>query len=234
MLAKEKSEYSLNERMFFSLVRFKEVTIHSVATIIGIAILVSLGLLVLELQQFFGHYVVFPLIAYSILALGIIYGYRLELRRKEIHNILDEYVRQNYYFSFETLKPEGKDSIEKFMSLARDVFPPIKFKFEKEGSDFVSDISKKDSFNITLKTDEGMFLLKHFSNEVKFSDIENVVQSAASMYGKKILRLVCLSNKFDDLFFEEGLNEKMEKLQRNFNLDLIIEREKGYSVIWID
>ena len=232
MSAEEK--YSLNERMYFSLLKFKEVTIHSVATIIGIAIIVSLGLLVLELQEFFGHYVVFPLIAYSILALGIIYGYRLEIRRKEIHQILDEYVRKNYYFSFETLKPEGKDSIEKFMSIARDVFPPIKYKLEKEGSNFVSDTAKNDSFNITLDTNEGKFLLKHFSNVVKISDVEEAVQVADSTYGKKILRLVCLSNKFDSSFFEEELNEKMEKIQRNFKLDLIVEREKGYSVIWID
>ena len=227
-------KYSLNERMFFSLLKFQQVTILSVATIIGIAIIVSLGLLVLELQEFFGHYVVFPLIAYSILALGIIYGYRLEIRRKEIHEILDEYIRQNYYFSFETQKPEGKDSIEKFMSIARDVFPPIKYKFLKEGSNFITDTVTNDSFNITLDTNEGKFLLKNFSKEVTFPDIENSVQVAESTYGKKILRLVFLSNKFADSFFDEGLNEEMEKIKRNFKLDLIVERENGYSVIWID
>jgi len=236
VLADEKEKYSLNERMFFSLVKFKDTTTYSVATLVAIAILVAVALLSLELQKIIGQDVIMALLTYTILAIAAIYGYRLDLRRKEIHKILDDYVRQCYYFSFETLKPEGKDSLEKFMSLAKDVFPSIKYKMEKlskKGMDWKSESTKKSdgySFDISLDTNEGVFLLKHFTSEVKFTDVEEMVKNA----GGKILRVVCLANKFENMFFTEELNNKMESLQRNVNLDLIIERTDGYSMIWVD
>jgi len=155
---------------------------------------------------------------------------------------------------------EGKNSLEKFLSIAQNVFPTIK-KALKEYSDGKLDwentydkLDGKYKFDISLKTDDGLFLLKYYSDGVKFEDVEKIVDIAIKYYrgsDKEVLRFVCLSKKFDDIFFSDELNNKMEQLNPSkpivfktflskgrsvkwINLDLILERENGYTMIWID
>ena len=61
--------------------------------------------------------------------------------------------------------------------------------------------------------------------------------------------MVCLAENYDDLFFTKDLDTKMEslvdtikkfprvlssrKVEFRLNLDLIIERENGYTVLWL-
>src|SRR5437899_1749811 len=67
------------------------------------------------------------------IASGMVFLYsivRLK-KRTDLRKMLDDYIRQNYFFTFQTIRPEGKESLEKFMSLAINVFPSIKQEIKK-------------------------------------------------------------------------------------------------------
>lgn len=198
------------------------------------------------------------LVAATLFGTLILYFFLMAWRKSDLRKILDEYIRQNYYLSFQTLRPEGKNSLEKFMSLAQNVFPTIKKElkeYSKNGLSWENTIDKLDGkyeFDISLKTDDGKFILKYFQDGVKFEDVEKLVKTANKYYsGDDVLRFVILSPKFDEFFFSDQLSNKMEKLMPSkpkvyktflskvmvkkwMKLDLFLERENGYTTIWID
>ena len=50
-----------------------------------------------------------------------------------------------------------------------------------------------------------------------------------------IMRVICLADKYDPFFKSDDLISKMKETKRNYyKIDLILEREFGYSTIWID
>ena len=49
------------------------------------------------------------------------------------------------------------------------------------------------------------------------------------------MRVVCLADKYDPFFETEDFLSKMKETKRNYyKIDLILQREFGYSTIWID
>jgi len=251
----EMQEYSLQEKMYIFLGEYRELSWLAGVIIIIIAVFVWFFLWLPELFDFgidptniIFYFVVGAFVFYSMLRLK---------KRTDVRKILDEYIRQNYYLSFQTLRPEGKNQTEKFMSLAVNIFPSLKEaikKFEEKGKKLLSTHDKLDGdykFDISLDTDEGKFLVKFFQNTIKFKDIEKIVDIAVKFYRKKtVLRIICVAKKYDELFFTDDLSKKMEELlpqireYRTFfshglvkkwiRLDLILERENGYTTIWID
>jgi len=196
-----------------------------------------------------------------VILLGIlfIYIFLVAWRKSDLRKILNEYIRQNYFLSIQTLVPKGKNSLEKFMSIAVNVFPSIKKEIKESTDGEISWENTHDKklpdeykFDISLKTLDGKFLLKYFPNGVKFEDVEKLVKIGRKNYTEdEVLRFVCLAPKFDEMFFTDELNEKMEKLipskpkeyktllasgivKEWIKVDLILERENGYSIIWID
>ena len=252
ILEKNDSEYTLNERMYFGL------TSHTKFARYG-ALLLFVSLVIGYIFWFqspdtFENDVLYC----SLLGTVVVYIILSVSRRKNLRKIIDEYVRQNYFLTLQTLMPEGKNSLEKFMSLAQNVFPTIKKEFKKYSdgeSDWVNKHDKLDGeykFDISLETDYGKFLLKYFPDGVKFKDVEKLVKIAKRYYNdNKVLRFVILAKKYDDIFYSDELNNKMELLipskpikfktllssgqtKKWILLDLILERENGYTIIWLD
>ena len=161
--------------------------------------------------------------------------------RKNLKELRAELVRQSYLLNFQTTVPTGASSLAKIMHLCTSVFPELDK--EKVGeltksqtiSYRANGADKLYTFDSVLLTNEGNFIVKFFGDSVTFGDIEELV-SAVSGYFKdeKVFRVVSVANKYDDLFATHGLVDKMNNLKRKFNIDLIIEREYDYSMIWID
>lgn len=248
-------KYSLQENMYILLTDYKQLSWLAGILIIFIAFFVLgidfiLDIFDLEVDLMIVIYI-------PVLIIFVFYSLLRLKKRTDVKKILDEYIRQNYYLSFQMLRPQGKDKIEKFMSLAVNVFPSLKKvirKFEKKGEKWQSTHDKLDGnykFDISLETEEGKFLVKYFENTVKFEDIEKIVDIIIQFYRKKdVLRVVCVAEKYDDLFLTDELSKKMNKLLPEIReyrtilsqgivkswigLDLILERENGYTMIWID
>ena len=166
---------------------------------------------------------------------------RSDKMRKNLKELRAELVRQSYLLNFQTTVPTGASSLEKIMNLCTSVFPELdKEKVtELTKSQTISyranGVDKMYTFDSVLLTNEGNFIVKFFGGSVAFKDIEELV-SAVSGYFKdeKVFRVVSVANVYDELFATHGLVDKMNRLKRKFNIDLIIEREYEYSMIWID
>jgi len=209
-------------------------------TIIVIAIVMAVSLLTIVVESLKAYSIMFPISIYAVLAVGGIFAYRFELRQRELAAIFDDYSRHNYFFSIQTLQPEGKSRTEKFLSIAQAVFPSINLavKKSKEGDEkwkIPQETYDGCTFDMAIDTKDGIFLLKHFDKIVKFSDVEKMLEDVRNSLGrKKILRIVCLASEYDQIFLDDNFDEKMNKLERKEKLDLFLERENGYSTIWID
>ena len=252
ILEKDEPEFTLNERMYLVITKQRQFSKYA-----GILLFIAMIVGIIDNEEDLGTYS--TEIIWSILfSIGIIYIILVAWRKIDARKVLDEYIRQNYFLSFQTLRPEGKNSLEKFMSLAQNVFPTIKKElreYSEEGLDWENDYDKLDGkykFDISLESDDGKFLLKYFPDGVKFEDVEKLVAIAKQYYDDTdVLRFVILSPKYDQVFLSDELNNKMELLipskpikfktflssgqsKKWIRLDLILERENGYTMIWMD
>jgi len=178
--------------------------------------------------------------AQAVLGFRLLAGRKI---RKELKELQSQFIRQSYLLNFETSIPKGKTSVQKIFNLATIVFPELKkekIKAKAEGerlSSSAKKLKKKDyTYDLVLDTNEGNFIVKSFQDMVKFEDIEELVDSIKTNFddGKDVFRVISLAKKYDKIFETDELIDKMEHLKRKFNLDLIIEEEKGFSMIWID
>jgi len=251
ILEKDEPEFTLSERMYLVITKQRQFSKYA-----GILLFIAMviGVIDNEALEPYSTEIIWGIL----LSLGAIYLFLAAWRKLDARKVLDEYIRQNYFLSFQTLRPEGKNSLEKFMSLAQNVFPTIKKElkeYSEDGLDWENDYDKLDGkykFDISLKTDDGRFLLKYFPDGVKFEDLEKLIDIAKQYYhDKEVLRFVILSPKYDQDFLSDKLNNKMELLlpskpikfktllssgqsKKWIKLDLILERENGYTMIWID
>ena len=178
--------------------------------------------------------------AQAVLVIRLFLGRKL---RKDLKELQSQFVRQSYFLNLEMTIPKGRTSVQKFFNLATAVFPELKqekLKASAEGEKLYSQaekrVKKKEyNYDLVLYTKDGKFIVKIFSETVKFDDIEELVDSIKNNFDEeKIFRVISLAPKYDKNFESNELVDFMSKLKRKFNLDLIIEEDKGYSIIWID
>lgn len=161
--------------------------------------------------------------------------------RKELKELRDELVRQSYLLNFQTTLPTGLSSMEKIMHLSCAVFPELDKEKVKELTKSqtihyrANGIDKTYTLDPVLETNEGNFVVKFFDDSVTFEDIEELVEAISDYFkDEKVFRVISVAKTYDKIFESDELDDKMDRLKRKFNIDLIIERENGYSMIWID
>jgi len=166
-------------------------------------------------------------------------SYRGNTHKKEFESIERQFVRQSYLINFETSLPEGDSRIEKILNQSIHVFPTLKEIYR---------VAKKEEKKIPLKTNQkihnqildavvqtkkGNFIIKFFQPSANYQEIKNLVDDL-SKSRQKIFRVLCISPQFDKVFQSNQLVDLMSKLPKEFKLDLIIEENQGYSMLWID
>ena len=178
-------------------------------------------------------------------------------RRKELRKLVRDYVTQSYYFTFSS-STHGKDEIaEDFFNIAEGVFPELQREelknFKKTGKEWevpsltIADVvyevktQNKESlqdykFDICAKTDDGFFIIKEFKkDQVSYEDLHEAVWIAANNIPEKrkgVFRMVCLANSFSKDAID-GHKDLEKSTKRKVPLDLIVIREKGFSVVKI-
>jgi hypothetical protein len=105
-------------------------------------------------------------------------------------------------------------------------------------------ISSDYSVDLALRTPDGYFVVKEFKGKVvALEDLNHLVK----LFSRKfrdidaipprvyIFRLIVVAKAYDESFLDrETLRKKMTReLKANFKIDLILEENVGYSVLWV-
>jgi hypothetical protein len=162
--------------------------------------------------------------------------YRGHIYRKELKSIEGQLIRQSYLVNFETSIPEGKDRIERILNHSCLVFPELQTLLRgKSDKKLPAKLNQKvgaDTVDILVPTKKGDFIVKFFDN-VSFSTLEQFTNNI-SKSGKLIFRVLCVAKNYDEDLQSSQLSSLMQKLNLDFDMDLIFEDEQGYSMLWIN
>ena len=194
---------------------------------------------------------------------GIHYLKKRKATKQGFAKVQSSLVRRSYILNFELEESEGVSQRDKIFNHLSLVFPQvnqIKKKRLKNGYTSIDQPPKfflkrwlrnnkvnryvYGEFDLSVNTSSGMFLVKITNEKVlTFEDIENTVKeirkkmkiTSLGMDAKgEIDRLIFLTKSFDETISKQELNEKMKNLKRYYQIDIIKEKEYGYSTIWIN
>lgn len=182
----------------------------------------------------------------------IVLGWLLIWARRTIHSAFNEledlnmeFIQQSYLMSFEVQTTKGKTRNEKILNHLMLVFPELK----KAQSDA---LKKKDqNFNdiaFAYKINQqiakypidiivpikytGELIIKFYDDILTYDELKKLTKALRKH--EKIFRVICVSPKYEKLFFEESVENSIDDLKPDFKLDLVLEKKRGYSMIWID
>ena len=185
------------------------------------------------------------------LVLIVLWLYNKRESRRNVLEVHSSFIRRSYITTFELIPFDGEKQIDRLCNHLSLVFPEVqtvKEKNDKKGKKF-SDLKKEEilfkDYDLDFQTDTGKFIIKIFTRNlpkiVKFDDIEKIIkdlnnkQRPLKFASNPIMRVVCLADKYDPFFETEDFLSKMKETKRNYyKIDLILQREFGYSTIWID
>jgi hypothetical protein len=194
---------------------------------------------------------------------GIHYLKKRKATKKGFAKVQSALVRRAYILNFELEESEGVSQTDKIFNHLSLVFPQInqiKKKRLKKGYTNIDQLPKSmlkrwlrknrvfryvyGEFDLSVNTPSGMFLVKITNEKVlTFEDIESTVKeirkkmkiTGLGIEAKgEIDRLIFLTKSFDETISKQELNEKMKNLKRDYQIDIIKEKEYGYSTIWIN
>jgi hypothetical protein len=102
-------------------------------------------------------------------------------------------------------------------------------------------IDQSYSVDVALKTLEGYFIVKDFKDHVvTVNDLEYLLKITRHKFRNwrlqsNIFRIIVVARDYDQSFLNrESLEQIMKRLVRaNLKVDLLVEEQKGYSVLWI-
>lgn len=164
--------------------------------------------------------------------------YRGQAYKKELKEIENQLIRQSYLVNFETSIPEGKTRTDKILNHSSLVFPELqrllrKTKPESKKLPYkLNQPIKNDTVDIIVPTKRGDFIVKFFDH-VTAKTLEEFAENL-SKSGKLIFRVLVVAKNFDEDLQSSQLAALMQKLNLDFDMDLIFEEEQGYSMLWIN
>ncbi|CAE6500694.1 hypothetical protein [Candidatus Nitrosotenuis uzonensis] len=163
--------------------------------------------------------------------------YRGHAYRKELRAIENQLIRQSYLVNFETSIPEGNDRIDKILNHSCLVFPELQSllggKTDRKKLPYrVDQTIGRQKIDVIVSTKRGDFIVKFF-DYVSVQTLEQFTDDLAKS-GKAIFRVLCISKNYDEQLQSSQLSSIMQRLNLDFDMDLIFEDEQGYSMLWIN
>jgi len=193
------------------------------------------ALFITQIWLMYGNGVVIGLLSF----LFIWVTYRGKAHTQEFESIEQQFIRQSYLVNFETSVPEGTTRVEKILNEAIHVFPTLKDvqrKAKLKQTKIPYKLDQKfsgETIDGIVSTKKGDFIVKFYDKTVSESDLKNLV-SILSKSRDRIFRVLCVAKDYDEDLQSNKLVGIMDKIQKHFKLDLILEEEHGYSMLWID
>ncbi|CDI05471.1 hypothetical protein [Candidatus Nitrosotenuis uzonensis] len=163
--------------------------------------------------------------------------YRGHAYRKELRAIENQLIRQSYLVNFETSIPEGNDRIDKILNHSCLVFPELQSllggKTDRKKLPYrVDQTIGRQKIDVIVSTKRGDFIVKFF-DYVSVQTLEQFTDDLGKS-GKAIFRVLCISKNYDEQLQSSQLSSIMQRLNLDFDMDLIFEDEQGYSMLWIN
>lgn len=163
--------------------------------------------------------------------------YRGHAYRKDLKMIENQLIRQSYLVNFETSIPEGDSKVDKILNHSCLVFPELQSllggKMEKKKLPYKTNQTVGgEPVDIVVSTKRGDFIVKFFDN-VSFETLEKF-SGSISKHGRPIFRVLCVAKNYDEKLQSPELSSLMQKMNLDFDMDLIFEEEQGYSMLWIN
>ena len=96
--------------------------------------------------------------------------------------------------------------------------------------------------DLVLKTPDGYFIVKNYGeSKVTLEDLKSLTRIIKSKFRDKlyrrkaIYRVICVAKNYDKDFLERSSLERImtEELKSNLTIDLIVEEDIGFSVLWV-
>ena len=159
---------------------------------------------------------------------------------KELSNMQQQKIRQSYFLAIETTVPEGETSVERVYDILGNVLPEIKLakkNARKKGEKLQYDLefkSQGEVFDLKVNTSEGIILVEFFDKILSWDDLKGFFERIHKAFGAGgILRVVCVSKDFDDIFLSEELSDKIKKIGNAYKIDLLKEDKTGFTTLFI-
>ena len=192
---------------------------------------------------------------------GAIFGYFLiwtiwkgRKLKKEIDEWEDAYLDQHYVLTFETNTPQGKTDGEKIFNMAQMVFPELRKKDGKpekwKGVVMGKNGYQFDCFQETNESEPRYFIAKHFGKEkIDLEKIQELCNKAKEggeaktlkekwikmSSSKPAFRVICVGENYGEKLLKDRSRQKgMYELDFEYPIDLILEKNGNYSVLWVD
>jgi hypothetical protein len=170
----------------------------------------------------------------------------------EINDWERAYLDQYFVLTFETNTPIGSTNGEKVFNMAQTVFPELRQKDGKsarwQGTVTGKDNYNFDCFQTTGESSTRLFVAKQFEKGVtidmkklqEMCDIVTESKKISTLKDKirnleriKIFRIVCVANEYDQSLLDDFKREELMGILSKYPLDLIIDRDGTYSVLWV-
>lgn len=164
--------------------------------------------------------------------------YRGQAYKTELKEIENQLIRQSYLVNFETSIPEGETRVDKILNHSSLVFPELQYLLRKARPENkklpykLNQTIKNDTVDIIVPTKRGDFIVKFF-DDVTYKTLEGFADNL-SKSSKMIFRVLCVAKNYDEELQSSQLSTLMQKLNLDFDMDLIFEDEQGYSMLWIN
>jgi hypothetical protein len=175
---------------------------------------------------------------------------------RKLSNEIDDwektYLEQQYVLTFETTTPTGSTKGEKVFNMAQIVFPELRQKDGKaalwQGNITGKENYNFDCFQITNESPSKLFVVKYFdkNEKVDSKNLQELVQvvleskksspindKISNLDRMKIFRIVCVAQEYDKDLLDDLKREEIMKNISEYPVDLILEKDESYSVLWV-
>ena len=246
MLEKSIKDLNLDDRMYLAIHEYKS-TISFFIVFMGIIGLL-IGYSVLTINSNYDDYdtiwtATVLLIGTVAILIGV--GAWMIIRNsrffRELSYMQQQKIRQSYFLAIETTVPEGETSVERVYDILENVLPEMKLakkNARKKGEKFQYDLefkSQGEVFDLKVNTSEGIVLVEFFDKILSWDDLKGFVERIDKAFKdvNEILRVVCVSKDFDDIFLSEELSDKIKKFTNTYKIDLLKEDKTGFTTLFI-
>ena len=181
----------------------------------------------------------------------------------ELNTWNEEYLQSSYTLIFDTTVPKGNTTGEKVLSLASLIFPQLradyfdyyyvanfakaffKRKFIKSWKDKIQAslnyrIGQEYYLDVALKTLEGYFIVKDFGDSIlSVENLKELIKIISREFRNKhrqldVFRVIVVAKDYDQPFLNrESLEQIMKGELSKIDIDLIVQEQVGYTVLWV-
>lgn len=158
--------------------------------------------------------------------------FKTSINKRKLQDIEREYIHRVYNMAFSQI--DANIGHEELFTKIFMNFPEVKEKMSKTNGQFSKTVNDYDDgyvMDLITDTKEGKIIGKYFQKSVELKDIEELMKN--SLKYPKISRIVCISNTYNLNLDNSESEDKLLHLTKKIKLDLILQKDSGYYIIWM-